>query len=607
MGWLGDHANLHALRIWHIEVQANPDYPCSNHSMITGIIEDSHGSDCVREDVALLHPTPNDESIALIERLISNWEDETVEFKEANDNFKTDDIGRYVSALSNEANLAGLDSAWLVFGVRNKDHSVVGTNYRTDRKRLDLTKKQIFDGTIPGFPLRGVFEVNHPEGRIVVFEIPPAPQGIPISWKGHFYSRAGENLVYLPIEKLDAIRAEESLFDWTAQTIDDAELSDLSPEALFEARRAFKEKNSPRIPSETIDSWGDAEFLAHLGLATRRGITRAAILLLGKPESSFLLSPHSAEITWKLMEEERAYEHFTIPFVLSTTQLYARIRNYKLRLLSPGELIQREVEKYDQGTVLEAIHNCIAHQDYSQHSRIAVYEHVDRLVFVSQGSFFEGNPDDYAIDPHMPRRYRNTTLVMAMTELGMIDHLGYGIEKMNRSQAKRYLPLPEYDLSSPEEVKLTIWGSVVDEAYTRMLMHHTDLPFDEVMALDRIQKGQPVADDMLRRLRRKNLIEGRRPHLRVAASVAEATGTKVTYLEQRGQTDEWYMALIHDHLRKDGPLARGEIVDLIQPHMPAGSSREQCINKVDNLMRKMKSVYAAKPKSIDGKRVWTLT
>ena len=109
---------------------------------------------------------------------------------------------------------------------------------------------------------------------------------------------------------------------------------------------------SPRIAPETTDSWSDEEFLAHLGLMSKRGITRAAILLLGKPESTFLLNPRPAEITGRLTGEERAYEHFTIPFVLSTTRLYAKIRDYNLHLLAPGELIQREVEKYEQGTVL---------------------------------------------------------------------------------------------------------------------------------------------------------------------------------------------------------------------------------------------------------------
>ena len=47
------------------------------------------------------------------------------------------------------------------------------------------------------------------------------------------------------------------------------------------------------------------------------------------------------------------------------------------------------------------------------------------------------------MEGHVPRRYRNPALVQAMTQLNMIDHLGYGIERMNHSQASRYLPLPD--------------------------------------------------------------------------------------------------------------------------------------------------------------------
>ena len=68
----------------------------------------------------------------LLDGLIAAWESEIVEFKQANDNFSTDEIGRYFSALANEANLADKDSAWLVFGVHNKTRTVVGTDYRRD-------------------------------------------------------------------------------------------------------------------------------------------------------------------------------------------------------------------------------------------------------------------------------------------------------------------------------------------------------------------------------------------------------------------------------------------------------------------------------------------
>ena len=53
----------------------------------------------------------------LLSRLLAGWESECVEFKNANDNYSTSDIGKYFSALSNEANLRGLVAAWLVFGV----------------------------------------------------------------------------------------------------------------------------------------------------------------------------------------------------------------------------------------------------------------------------------------------------------------------------------------------------------------------------------------------------------------------------------------------------------------------------------------------------------
>lgn len=530
----------------------------------------------------------NESNLALLDALIRNWEDETVEFKEASNDFDTDRIGRYVSALSNEANLSDDPSGWLVFGVGNKTREVVGTNYRTDSKRLDGLKRQINDGTDPSMTFRSVRVVDHPNGRVVMLEIPAAPKGMPIAWKGHWHARAGESLTHLSLDKLDAIRGQGHLLDWTAQIVEDADISDLSQEALAVARRAFAERNSSRIPAEEIEAWSDEQFLKHVGLLTKRGITRACVLLLGSPESAFLLNPLMAELTWKLVGQESAYEHFTIPFVLATTQLYSRIRNIKIRLLPPDELIQREVEKYDQSSVLEAIHNCIAHQDYSKHSRISVVEYPDKLEFTSVGSFFEGNPDDYALEGHMPRHYRNPTLVQAMTQLNMIDHLGYGIERMNRSQASRYLPLPDFDLSDPGEVKLTIYGRVVDEGYTKLLMQNSTLPFEDVLALDRVQKGHPISDAAVRRLRSRNLIEGRRPHLRVAASIAKATGTQASYLKARGQSDEYCRALITDYLRKQGLASRPQIDAVVFPALSTELTEDQKRNKVKNLLAQLR-------------------
>ena len=82
----------------------------------------------------------NEDILITIEKLIENWENEVVEFKEANNDYDKERIGKYFSAISNEANLKGLQFGWLVFGVRNKDKVIVGTNYR-NTKGLDNLKQ----------------------------------------------------------------------------------------------------------------------------------------------------------------------------------------------------------------------------------------------------------------------------------------------------------------------------------------------------------------------------------------------------------------------------------------------------------------------------------
>ena len=67
-------------------------------------------------------------------------ETEIIEFKEAKTNFDFGKIGKYFSALSNEANLKGKTCAWLIFGVTDKGHRIVGSQYRTERKDLPYTE-----------------------------------------------------------------------------------------------------------------------------------------------------------------------------------------------------------------------------------------------------------------------------------------------------------------------------------------------------------------------------------------------------------------------------------------------------------------------------------
>jgi len=72
----------------------------------------------------------------LLSHLISCWENEVIEFKNVGDSYSTSDIGKYFSALANEANLRNMERAWLVFGVHNKTRTVVSSDYRQEPERL---------------------------------------------------------------------------------------------------------------------------------------------------------------------------------------------------------------------------------------------------------------------------------------------------------------------------------------------------------------------------------------------------------------------------------------------------------------------------------------
>lgn len=542
-----------------------------------------------------------------LEELIATWENEVVEFKQAGNDYSTDDIGKYFSALANEANLRGADCGWLVFGVNNKTRRVVGTDYRLQAERLHSLKMQIAENAEPRITFRDIHELAHADGRVLLFEVPAAPRGIPIAWKGHYHARAGESLTSLGLDKLDEIRRQTLAQDWTAQVIPGTTLDDLDEAAVRKARESFAQKYANRFQPGEVESWPLVTFLDRARVTQDGQITRAALLLLGKAESTWRLSPYPAQLTWKLEGPERAYEHFGPPFLLSTTRLYQRIRNIQLRLLPQDELLPIEVSKYDQKIVLEALHNCIAHQDYTRNGRVVVTELPDRLLFENEGSFFEGQPDEYIQGDKTPRRYRNPALALAMVELNMIDTMGYGIHSIYTGQARRYFPLPDYDLSGPDAVKLTVYGGVVDPAYSRLLIQKTDLPLADVLALDRVQKKLPIPDEAATRLRRSKLIEGRKPNFHVSAAVAEATANKADYIRTRGQDDAFYAKLLTDYLEKFGQANRAEINQLLMDKLSDALDDKQKYNKISGLLTGLRRRGVIVNTGSDTASCWRLT
>lgn len=540
--------------------------------------------------------------IKLQELIEQGYENEVIEFKEAKNQYDFDKIVKYFSALSNEANLNNQNSAWLVFGIRDKDKAIVNTQFRKEVAHLNSLKGEIARHTTNNITFKEIHVIETNKGRVILFEIPAAPQGIPIAWKGYWHGRNGEELQSLNIEKIERIRNQSSFLDWSAEIIEEATLEDLSQEAILFARKEFKVKN-PKL-KEDIDNWSDEVFLNKARLTIKSKITRTAIILLGNLESEHFLSPSTSKITWILKDRdnlERDYEHFYCPLLINITKIYDKIRNLKYRYISDASIFPEEVDQYDPYIIREALNNCIAHQDYTLGGRIIVVENEDGyLIFNNEGDFIPKSVEQVVINDTPETKYRNPFLANAMVNLNMIDTIGSGIKKMFIIQKNKYFPLPDYDTTN-QKVKLTITGKIIDMNYAYKLAT-INLTLIEIIALDKLVKQKDLNDIEIKLLKDKNLIEGRKPNFYIAASVAKAIGEEGNYIKNRGIDDEYCQKIILDYLKefKEGEKIGFEKVLLSK--LPDALDKDQKRNRIKNNLQRLR-----KDKKIEFKnRKWYL-
>jgi ATP-dependent DNA helicase RecG len=540
-----------------------------------------------------------------LDDLLALHESEIVEFKKAESNFHFNDIGKYFSALCNEANLKNQDSAWLVFGVDDR-RNVVGSNFRPIRTSIESLKREIAEKMTSRLTFMEVYEVERQSKRVVLFQIPPAPRGIPIAYEGHYYGRDGESLGPLNIEEVERIRAQSNLEDWSSVVVPQAGLEDLDSDAILLARLNFMAK----FPDKTqeSESWDDMKFLNKAKLTIKGKVTRTALLLLGKEESEHYLSPADPKIRWILKGSDgndRDYAIFGMPLLLAVDKVFGKIRNLKYRYMRDGTLFPEEIDQYESLSIREAINNCIAHQDYACAGRINVIERDESLTFTNLGSFVPGDVRRVVIEDTPEEYYRNRFLATAMFNLKMVDTAGGGIRKMFLAQRKRFFPMPDYNLSD-NRVEVTLIGKVLDLNYARLLASDGSLTLEEIMLLDCVQKQQPLTADQIASLRSKQLIEGRKPNFFIAKSVAQKTGQKVQYSKNKGLTNEQVESFILKALTEHAEMERAEINRMVWDILPAWMDEKKKRTRVENLLRVLRESGKITNHRNGPKSIWRL-
>ncbi|MBR3787911.1 MAG: putative DNA binding domain-containing protein [Firmicutes bacterium] len=526
--------------------------------------------------------------------LMENWENETVEFKEATGQYSTDKIGQYFSAISNEANLKKQQYGWLVLGVSEKDkRHIVGTAFKNGDTQLlekfkhqlsrDITDGATFIDIIELFPINA--EGN--ERRVLMLKIPAAATGIPTAWRNKYYARSGESLVALQQFKIDEIRSQERK-DWSKLVIQGASIEHLDPDAIAMAREMYKEKMRKAHIAEDVDSQTDLQFLEQLKLAIDGKITNAAMILLGREDADYLFD-NPPKIMWRLYGadgSDKDYEIFTIPFLSVSDKVLAKIRNLKYRYLpNQQSLFTQETEQYDIWLLREILNNSIAHANYQLGGRIYVDEFEDHIIVTNPGEFLPQRVETVLRPGYNPPFYRNQRLADGMVKLHMIDTATSGIRKVYRIQREKFFPMPDYDLSKENKVSVTIHGKVLDDKYTRLLFSNHDLDLETVFLLDKVQKHLTISKEDTRKLRKLKLVEGRYPNIFVSYEIAEAVGETADYVSNKGLDDDICMVYIEKTLER-GPAKKKDIYEAVKKALP-GIDEERKRRKLSTLLQRM--------------------
>ena len=516
-----------------------------------------------------------------------------------------DDVISYVSAIAN------MEGGHLVLGVKDKTLEIVGIQNFENYTRQNATFRLTENCT--NLPTEGlqILEYTTDDTQLTVWVIciPKHQPRCPVYAHKRAWQRIEDSLVEMKPSRLDAILSEcLTEDDWSAGIIADATINDLDPVAIRKAREKFVEL-FPQKEAEVAE-WDDAKFLNKTGFTVKGKITRTAIIILGRKEAEYYLSPSVCKIRYRRKKEvggeDVDFEIFNIPMILAVEELANKISNTQYVYTIEGSLFPQDMKRYDVFTLREPLNNAIAHQDYSKSSMIDVIEYQDeKLVFLNKGQFIPKSVEDVVTEDIPESFYRNRHLAESMRNVKMVDTEGGGIRKLYIQQKKRFFPMPEYDLNGMQ-VKCTIQGNVLDENFAKILVNNPDLSLPEIMLLDSVQKHKPLTDESISHLRKKMYIEGRKPHIYLSMSIAgksKHVGLKTSYIKNKSFDDDYFKKLILDYISTFHKASRKEIDELLQNKLSEALTERQKFDKITNLLSSLKR---KKKIVVDKNRKWIL-
>lgn len=358
-------------------------------------------------------------------------EHERLEFKEAKHQFDTNKLFKYCVALANES------GGKLILGVTDKiPRCIVGTEAFSDVFGIQGKILQKL-----GFRV-DVEEFQHPDGRILIFHIPPRPRGTAYQVEGAYLMRSGEELIPMTEDRLRAI-FEEGKPDWLSQAARKNVTADeivklLDTQSYFDLLKlpypAQREGVLEKFAREKLiqvchDRWEITNLGAILfakDLKEFEGLSRRAIRIIVYEGKGKLRT--------------RLDKFDTKGYAVGFEALIDTINSLLPSNEEIGKALRKTVKMFPEEAIRELVANALIHQDFNETGASTVIEiYQDRIEISNPGTPFI--PTERFIDEYQSR---NERLADLMRRFGICEEKGSGIDKVIQSVEVYQLPAPDF-------------------------------------------------------------------------------------------------------------------------------------------------------------------
>ena len=399
-------------------------------------------------------------SLETLERwLVGVPEGEHLEFKEAKQQYDTTKLLRYCAALANE------QGGYLVLGVSDKmPRRVVGSQAFQNTGEIKSKILEVLRSRVE------VVELEHPDGRVLVFDVPSRPAGTPLALEGAYWMRSGEELVPMTPDFLKRIFAEGEA-DWFEQPAKENATAD-EIVALLDTQSFF---DLLRLPYPTSRDGVLARLQQErLIEVTSSGwtITNLAAILLAKRLDAF--SPALARKAPRVViydgvgklntrEDKLGNKGYAVGF----EHLIDFVHSAAPQNRFVEQVVREEVKMFPRQAIRELVANGLVHQDFlASGASVMIEMYSDRLEVSNPG-----------LPPIRVERFiyeyrsRNERLAELMRRMGVCEEKGSGIDKVVSAAEVYQLPAPDFRIG--------------DTRTTAILFAHQD--FADMSKTDRIR------------------------------------------------------------------------------------------------------------------------